>query len=100
MTSHERIALLNTGDRDLIASITFLYEDRDPIGPYRLTVAARRVRQVRVNDLIDPEAVPLDTPYGCIVEADAPIVVQFSRQDTSGLATARVGTVAHPVAGR
>jgi FAD/FMN-containing dehydrogenase len=38
--------------------VTLFYSDRDPVGPYKLTVPPRRVRRVRVNDLINPEAPP------------------------------------------
>jgi hypothetical protein len=98
-TSREELCVLNAGDRDAQVEIRFYYGDRDPVGPYRLCVEASRVRQVRVNDLIDPQAVPLDTPYGCVVRADVPVVVQFSRQDTSQPANALLGLVAYPADG-
>jgi hypothetical protein len=40
------------------------------------------VRNARFNDLIDPEALPLDTPYAAVIEANVPIVVQFGRLDS------------------
>jgi hypothetical protein len=40
------------------------------------------VCQTRINDLIDPEAVPLGVPYGLVVRSDVPVVVQLSRLDT------------------
>lgn len=95
-TSRDELCVLNTGDRDARVEIRFYYGDRDPVGPYRLCVGASRVREVRVNDLIDPEAVPLDTPYGCVVSADVPVVVQLSRHDTSQPANALLGLVAYP----
>lgn len=36
-----------------------------------------------LNDLIDPEAIPLDTPYGCTIISNLPVIIQFSRLDTS-----------------
>ena len=53
------------------------------MGPYKLEAKAKRVRHVRLNDLIDPEAMPLGTEYGILVRSSAPIVVQYWRQDTS-----------------
>ena len=53
------------------------------MGPYPLTVAPHRVRQVRFNDLIDPQAMPLGVDYAVVIESNVPIVVQFTRHDTS-----------------
>jgi hypothetical protein len=96
-TSFDRLCLLNTGDTPARVEITIFYTENDPIGPYTVSVAAQRIRYVRVNDLIDPEAVPLDTDYGCVVESDVPIVVQFTRQDTRQAANALMGMMAFPI---
>jgi hypothetical protein len=48
----------------------------------RSVSASRRLRSIRIDDLIFPEAVRLDEPYGLLIESDVPIVVQFTRQDT------------------
>ena len=44
---------------------------------YRLGVAPGGERTVRVNDLIFPEAVPLDVPYRIDIESDVPVGVRF-----------------------
>jgi hypothetical protein len=77
------LCFLNIGNDDASVSIWIYYGDRDPVGPYRITVMAERVRHVRLNDLIDPEAIPLDTDYGVLIRSNVPIIVQFWRQDTS-----------------
>ncbi|MGH9637622.1 MAG: sensory rhodopsin transducer, partial [Candidatus Angelobacter sp.] len=51
MTSHETVCLLNCSDNDAHVEITIYYKDREPVGPYRLIVSARRTRHVRFNDL-------------------------------------------------
>jgi hypothetical protein len=76
--------------------LTIYYEDHEPVGPYPLKVAAQRVRHVRFNDLIDPQALPLDTPYAVLVVADHPVVVQFTRRDTSQAANSVATTLAYP----
>jgi hypothetical protein len=96
-TSRDELAFLNTGDTEATIAVTLFYADRDPVGPYRLTVPARRIRCVRINDLIDPVAVPLGTDYGALVESDVPIVVQFSRLDTSRGEKAILGVMAFAV---
>lgn len=82
-TSRDELSVLNAGEADAHLEITIFYADREPVGPYRLTVPARRTRRVRFNDLIDPQAMPLDTDYGAVIESDVPIVVEFSRLDSS-----------------
>jgi hypothetical protein len=93
-TSHDRICILNTSAEEARVEMMILYADCDPIGPYRLPVAARRVRHVRFNDLIDPLAMPLDTDYSVVVTSSVPVVVQFSRQDTGSAQRALLGTLA------
>jgi hypothetical protein len=94
MTSRDELRLLNTGRHDADVEITIVYADREPIGPYSVTVAARRMRRVRVNDLIDPLPVPLEVEYSIAITASHPIVVQCSRMDTSADANAVMGTIA------
>jgi hypothetical protein len=96
-TSRDELCVLNTNAQEAHVEATIYYEDQDPVGPYRLTIPARRVRHVRCNDLIDPQAMPLDTPYAVVILADLPVVVQFNRRDTSLTANAIATTLAFPV---
>jgi hypothetical protein len=82
-TSRDVLCLLNAGKREARLEMTVFYADGDPIGPYKLTVPARRVRHVRLNDLIDPQPLPLGIDYAVIIESSVPIVVQFTRLDSS-----------------
>lgn len=91
-TSHDSLWMLNTTDEDGKVEITIYYPDREPVGPYPLEVKARRVRQVRINDLIDPEAIPLEREYGAVVVSSVPMVVQFSTTDTRQAANTRYVT--------
>lgn len=81
-TSFDQICVLNATGTRADAELHLYYEDTEPVGPYAITVDAHRVRHVRLNDLIDPEAVRLDRPYGCVLRSTVPVVVQFLRQDT------------------
>ena len=49
MLSHETACLFNAGDEAAHVSITVYFSDREPAGPYRVTVPARRTRHVRFN---------------------------------------------------
>lgn len=80
--SHEAINILNATDREAHVTLTLYFADRDPVGPYRLTVAARRTLHQRTNDLEDPEPVPRGKGYACIIESDVPVVVQQTRLDS------------------
>ena len=51
MISHETACMLNASHQEARVRITIYFADRDPVGPYELTVAARRTLHVRFNDL-------------------------------------------------
>lgn len=95
MTSHETVCLLNAGDRDARVEITLYFADREPAGPYRITVPARRTRHVRFNDLTDPEPVPRDTDYSSVIESDVPVVAQHTRLDSRQSDNALLSTIAY-----
>jgi hypothetical protein len=95
MTSHETACLLNAGDQDAHVEITLFFTDREPAGPYSVTVPARRTRHVRFNDLTDPEPVPKDTDYASVIESDVPIVVQHTRLDSRQAENALLSTIAY-----
>lgn len=96
-TSRDQLALLNTGPALANARIRVVYAHRETIAPFRIAVSPRRMRIVRINDLIFPEAVRLDEPYGLVLECDVPIVVQFTRQDTRERALAGFVATACPL---
>lgn len=95
-TSCDELCVLNAGHSDVHLQLTIFYSDRDPVGPYPLIVPAQRVRHLRFNDLIDPQALPLDEPFAALIVADHPVVVQFTRRDTSQAANAVATTLAFP----
>jgi hypothetical protein len=97
MTSHETACLLNAGDTEAHVEITVYFADRDPAGPYPVTVPARRTAHVRFNDLEDPERIPRDTDFATVIRSDVPVVVQHTRLDSRQPANALLSTVAHPV---
>jgi hypothetical protein len=82
LVSHEAACILNASDHDANIALTLFFSDREPAGPYRIRVPARRTFHLRFNDLKDPAPVPLDTDYSSLFESDAPIVVQHTRLDS------------------
>jgi hypothetical protein len=97
--SHEAICVLNAAGQEAHLSITFYFEDRDPIRDVRVTVLPERTRHIR-TDLpghLGGATVPKGVPYAVRVVCDVPITVQHSRMDTSQEALALMTTMAHPV---
>ncbi|MXO86926.1 sensory rhodopsin transducer [Altererythrobacter aurantiacus] len=92
LVSHETACILNTGDEDANVSVTIYCKDREPAGPYRLVVGARRTLHLRFKDLKEP--VPRDTDYASVVESDMPIVVQHTRLDCRRSEVALLSTMA------
>ena len=97
LVSHEAACILNASDDPAQIEITIYFTDRDPAGPYRVTVEGRRTRHLRFNDLDDPEPVPRDTPYASVIRSSVPIVVQHTRLDSRDPHIAVLSTIAFPV---
>lgn len=94
LVSHETACLLNPGERDADIEITIFFEDRDPAGPYKVNLPARRTKHLRFNDLSDPEKVPRDTSYASLITSSVPIIVQHTRLDSRNPNIALLSTVA------
>jgi hypothetical protein len=94
LRSHEAVCLLNATDHNADITITVFFENRDPAGPYRISLPARRTRHLRFNDLCDPERIPRDTAYSSLIESSVPIVVQHSRLDARRPSVALLSTIA------
>ena len=94
--SHETACILNAGDEDANIEVTLYFTDREPLGPYRVTVPARRTKHLRFNDLKDPEPVQRDTDYASVFVSDVPVVVQHTRLDSRQAELALLSTMAYP----
>jgi len=95
LISHETLCVLNAGDRDARLSITVFFADREPAGPFVVTVAARRTRHLRFNDFTQPQRIPRDTDFASVIESDVPVVVQHTRLDSRQPALALMSTIAY-----
>lgn len=98
MISHETVCILNASDQDAHVEIMIYYSDRDPVGPYRITVPARRTKHVRFNDLRDPEVIRRDTDFSSVIRSDVPIIAQHTRLDSRQAENALLSTIAYPAA--
>jgi len=95
MTSHEAACILNAGDEPAQVRITVFFSEKDPVGPYEITVPARRTKHIRFNDLKSPQEIPKGVEFSTVIEADVPIVVQHTRLDSRQNANALLSTIAY-----
>jgi len=75
--------------------IMLYFSDKEPVGPYHVTVPARRTKHLRFNNLTDPQPVPLETDYSSVFISDQPIVLQYTRLDSRQNANALITTIAY-----
>lgn len=94
MTSHESICVLNASAEEAHLQIWIFYSDREPAGPYKVSIAARRTKHIRFNDLTDPEPIPRGVDYASLIESDVRIVLQHTRLDSRQAANALISTIA------
>jgi hypothetical protein len=83
LLSHEDACLLNASNRDAEVLITLYIEEREPVGPYRIGLPARRTKHLRFNGSNGTGTCSCDTPYSAVIEANVPIVVQHTRPDST-----------------
>lgn len=95
LASHESACILNASEEEAHVEITAYFADREPAGPYRITVPPRRTLHVRFNELEEPEPIPVDTDYASVIESDVPVVVQHTRLDSRQAENALLSTVAY-----
>lgn len=95
LESHETFCVLNAGDRDAHLTVTVFYADREPVGPYKVLVPARRASHVRFNNLTEPEPIPKATDFASVIESDVPVVVQHTRLDSRQSENALLTTIAY-----
>lgn len=95
MVSHETACLLNASDDEAHVRITVYFADREPVGPFLLTVPPRRTVHARFNDLREPAEIPRGVDYSSVIESDVPIVVQHTRLDSRQAEEALLTTIAY-----
>ncbi|TBL75325.1 sensory rhodopsin transducer [Paenibacillus thalictri] len=98
LESHESICVLNTSDEDAQLAITVFFEDRAPIERIPAIVPGRRTQHLRTALLQrDGEAIPKGVPYAMEVESSIPVIVQYSRLDSTQPANALMSVMAYPL---
>lgn len=97
--SHEAVCVLNTGDADAHISLTLYFEDRDAMKGFDFVCPAERTIHERMDKIKAKNglSVPQGVPYAILVESDVPVVVQYSRMDTTQAEMALMTTMAYKV---
>ena len=95
LISHETACILNANDQEAHIEMTVFFADREPVGPYRITVAPRRTLHLRFNDLKDPATIPRDTDFSSVFESDVPVILQHTRLDSRCAEVSLMSTTAY-----
>ncbi|MBR6935615.1 MAG: hypothetical protein IKH41_09025 [Clostridia bacterium] len=95
--SHEAVCVLNTGEKDAHIDFTLYFEDREPRRGFHAVCGAERTHHVRLDKLKDEEGRGIErgVPYAILVESDVPVVVQYSRCDTTQSELSFMGLLAY-----
>ena len=85
MEAHEALMLFNPSSMPVEVRLHIYFSDRAPFRNLALRVEADRVLTVRLDhpDELGGTVIPPLTQYALHVEADAPLVCQFGRLDTT-----------------
>jgi hypothetical protein len=94
LVSQDRIAVLNAGSKSVKVKIGIFYTDHEPVNEYVISVKGQRLKKIRINDLINPFPITLETAYAMVIEAEEPVVVQFLRMSTGNKNLSIMGTIA------
>jgi len=98
LTSHESICVLNTSSEEALVKITVFFEDREPMEDMMVVVGARRTKHIRTSSLRkEGTPIPVGVPYAIEVESDIPILVQYSRLDSTQAENALMSVIAYPI---
>ncbi|WP_315370613.1 sensory rhodopsin transducer [Paenibacillus sp. FSL K6-1122] len=98
LESHESICVLNTSATDADLHITIYFEDREPLEGIVAEVPARRTKHIRTASLRSGEqSIPPGVPYAITVSSNIPVIVQYSRLDTTQPELALMSVMAYPL---
>lgn len=98
LTSHESVCVLNCSSEEALLRFTIFFEDRDPIEDMLFVVPPRRTKHIRTSSLNkDGQTIPVGVPYAIEVVSDVPVIVQYSRLDSTQAENALMSVMAYPL---
>jgi len=95
---HEAVCVLNVSAQDAVLRLDFYFEDRPPVKDVTVTVPAERTRHLHLDkpEQIGGFAVPVGVPYAIRIRSNVPVIVQYSRLDTTQVQCTLMTTMAYP----
>lgn len=98
LISHEAICLLNCNRENAEVYFTIYFENQDPLENIMVLLEAQRTRHLK-TDLIklENQGIPKGVPYAIRVSSNIPIIVQYSRMDSTQSANTLMTTMGHPI---
>ncbi|MCW8193857.1 sensory rhodopsin transducer [Proteobacteria bacterium 005FR1] len=81
LRSHEAACILNPNRETAHIQLRIFFSDRDPAGPFQISIEPERTMHLRFDELDDPESIPRETDYASVFESDVPVIVQHTRLD-------------------
>ena len=99
LVSHEAVCVLNLSGKDANVNITLYFENDEPMRGIHAVCKHERTNHIRLDKIRDAggNGIPEGVPYAILIESDTPIVVQYSRLDTSAAEMALMTTIAYAV---
>lgn len=96
LESHEAICLLNCSSKAAKIDFIIYFEDADPLRNIEYTLEANRTKHLRTDSLnVDGVSIPKGVPYAMKITSNIPIIIQYSRMDTTQSANALMTTMAY-----
>jgi len=98
LTSHESICVLNCASEEALLRITIFFEDRNPMEDIMVVVPARRTKHIRTSSLqLGGTPIPVGVPYAIEVHSDVPVIIQYSRLDSTQAENTLMSVMAYPI---
>ncbi|KQB94483.1 hypothetical protein GEPA3_0551 [Geobacillus sp. PA-3] len=96
LQSHESICVLNLHEEEAKLQFTIYFEDRPPLESIAARVGGKRTKHIRTSELRKgDDGIPAGVPYAIEIKSNVPIIVQYSRLDTTQPALALMSTMAY-----
>ncbi len=94
--SHESVCVLNTGSEVCDIKMTLYFEDRSPIS-LTSKCLPKRTKHIRMDQAVleNGDSIPKGLAYSAKVECSVPVVVQYTRVDTTQNSNSIMTTMAY-----
>jgi len=98
LISHEAVCLLNCNNEIAEIYFTIYFEDQDPLVDIEVLLEGNRTKHLKTKLIKQGDkGIPKGVPYAIKVSSNIPIIVQYSRMDTTQPANTLMTTIGHPI---